>query len=129
LLTLIFRRTTPESVTKGPVRRLRLDGDLLKDDEGTVLARRANRAWHVDGRDYLRLDCEGPVRIRMEKPGASPSVHGPFMHFSSADGISYAEHEVFASYDERMALWFSHRDRDYWMTLVLESAVSSGSGS
>ena len=120
LLTLIFRRSTPESVSKGPVDALRFDGELLEDGAGRLLARHVKHAWKVDGQEYLRLDCEDPVRVHFEGPGGRSPDYGPFTHFSSADGIAYANREVFAHYDEQAARWFSRVERTYWPTMVLE---------
>jgi hypothetical protein len=121
MIKLIFRATTPESASKGPVACFRIDGELVTDGQGAKLARHADHAWHVDGRSYLRLDCDDATTVQFERAGARSEVYGPFTHFSSTDGICYADHEVFAHYDEDTRSWFCHRDREYWPALVVRS--------
>jgi hypothetical protein len=121
MLRLVFRASTPQSVSKGPVGGFRLDRELVIDEQGTTLARHHDHAWQVDGGRYLRLDCADATTIQFERATGSSAVYGPFTHFSSTDGICYADHEVFAHYDEAVRCWFSHRDRDYWPAMVVRA--------
>jgi hypothetical protein len=121
ILKLIFRNSTPGSASKGPVVCFRIDGEVVSDGKGTTLARHVDHQWQVDGRRYLRLDCEDAVSVHFERAAAASEVYGPFTHFSSTDGICYADHEVFAHFDEHTRSWFSHRNREYWPALVVRS--------
>jgi hypothetical protein len=127
MLTLVFRAATPESVAKGPVPSFRIDGDVVTGG-GARLALHADHAWQVDGRSFLRLDCEDPSTIQFEREGAASEPYGPFMHFSSTDGICYADHEVFAHFDEQTCRWFCHRDREYWPAMVVRSVAAAPPG-
>jgi len=121
LINLVFRASTPESISKGPVACFRIDREAVSDGQGVPLARHADRSWEVDGRKFLRLDCADAVTVQFERATGCSAVYGPFTHFSSTDGICYADHEVFAHYDEDTACWFSHHDRDYWPALVVRA--------
>lgn len=119
MITLVFRNATPESVSKGPLPGFRIDRELVSDGKGWMLARHANHHWHVDGRDFLRLDCADAVKVRFERGADASQLYGPFTHFSSTDGICYADHEVFAHFDEGTRSWFCHRDREYWHAMMV----------
>jgi hypothetical protein len=121
MLTLVFRNASPESVSKGPVPRFRIDRQLVSDEAGRRLAVHADHAWQVDGRSFLRLDCADAASVQFESAAAASEVYGPFTHFSSTDGICYADHEVFAHFDEATRSWFCHRDRRYWPALVVRA--------
>jgi hypothetical protein len=121
MITLAFRNSTPDCVSTDPVPCFRIDRELLSGGGGR-LARHADHAWHVDGRRFLRLECEDPVTIRFEDAGRSSELYGPFTNFSSTDGICYADHEVFAHFDEDTRCWFSHRDRTWWPVISVQSA-------
>jgi hypothetical protein len=94
LLTLVFRDSDPETVSKGPLPGFRIDGEQVTDGHGRLLARHAEHCWQVDGRKFLRLDCADAVSVRFERGAAASERYGPFTHFSSTDGICYADHEV-----------------------------------
>lgn len=125
MITLVFRDSDPETVSKGPVPGFRIDGEQVTDGHGRLLARHAEHCWQVDGRKFLRLDCADAVSVRFERGAAASERYGPFTHFSSTDGICYADHEVFAHFDEDTRSWFSHRDRDYWPSMVVESLTAA----
>ena len=56
--------------------------------------------WQVRGEDYLRLDCEGPVLVTfLNGPREKSKEFRPYAHFSSVDGIAYADHHVFCHLD------------------------------
>jgi hypothetical protein len=101
------------------VARFRIDRETILDEAGALLARHAHHGWQVDGHSFVRLDCSDPVEVRFERGAEVSEVCGPFMHFSSTDGICYADHEVFAHFDEGTRSWFSHRNREYWPALVV----------
>jgi hypothetical protein len=99
----------------------RIDRETVTDDRGGFLARHAGHCWHVDGRSFVRLDCADAVNVRFERDGAVSRVYGPFIHLSSTDGICYADHEVFAHFDEDTRSWFCHRDREYWPVVIVRA--------
>jgi hypothetical protein len=122
MLTLIFRNPAPGSLVKGPVPRFRIDRETVLDEGGAILAHHVGHCWQVDGRSFLRLDCADPVEVHFERGAEASEVYGPFMHLSSTDGICFADHEVFAHFDEGTRSWFCHRDRESWAAMVVRSA-------
>lgn len=48
--------------------------------------------------------------------------YGPFASFSARDGITFADHEVFAFADRSIGDWYCHADGQHWAMLVVESA-------
>jgi hypothetical protein len=120
MITLIFRNSTPESVSKGPVPSFRIHRGEVSGGSSAV-AVHLDHAWQVEGRRYLRMDCADAVTVQFERDGRASRVYGPFMHFSSTDGICYADHEVFAHFDEDTKEWFSHRDREWFSGMVVRS--------
>lgn len=120
MITLMFRNAAPGGASKGPVASFRLERELVSGG-GVRLARHGDHAWHVDGRRFLRMECDDAVTVQFERDGAASELYGPFTHFSSTDGICYADHEVFAHFDEHTRSWFSHRDRDWWPAMIVRS--------
>jgi hypothetical protein len=120
MITLVFRNSTPESVSRGPVPSVRIDREIVTGG-GSQLARHRNHVWQVEGREFLRMDCADAVTVHLERGDQVSPVYGPFIHFSSTDGICYADHEVFAHFDEDSTEWFSHRDRKWWSAMVVKS--------
>jgi hypothetical protein len=121
-LTLRFRQSLGnEEAQKGPFDAFRLEREAIRaaPSEETV-AQHRDHNWHVDGRNYFRLDCEGPVEARLEHPSGEASMrYGPFAHFSSADGVAYADHRVFANFDEARNAWYCYSDGRYWPIIEL----------
>jgi hypothetical protein len=122
MITLAFRNSTPDCVSTDPVPSFRIDRELVSGGGGGRLARHADHAWHVHGQRFLRMECADAVTIQFEGDGGSSEVYGPFTHFSSTDGICYADHEVFAHFDEDTRCWFSHRDRKWWPAMTVRPA-------
>ena len=73
-----------------------------------MLARHNGQRWTVSERSFYRVDCDGPVLLRLE--GAPPrGALGPFEHFSLFNGTAYASRGVFAHYNEHDDGWHLHR--------------------
>ena len=121
MITLVFRNSTPETLSKGPVPFFRIDRERVTGG-GSQLAQHAHHAWQVEGREFLRMDCADAVTVQFERGDDASALYGPFVHFSSTDGICYADHEVFAHFDEDTMEWFSHRDKKWWSAMLVTSA-------
>ena len=124
MITLIFRNATPDFVARGPVAHFRIDGDRVCDEKGGLLARHAGHSWEVEGRSFLRMDCDDAATVQFERAPLASELYGPFAQLSSTDGICYAEHEVFAHFDEPTHSWFCHRDRQYWAAMVVTAVTA-----
>jgi hypothetical protein len=90
---------------------------------GAVLARHNPNSWEVQGRPFFRVDCATLVRLQFENPdGERSELSTSFTHFSCADGIAYADGEIYGHIDLDSRRWFSHAGRRYWQTLIIRSA-------
>jgi hypothetical protein len=125
MLTLVFAEAGPApSVKRGPFREVRADGERLRDGEdGPVIARHEDHAWFIGRQRFFRIDCEGPVRVHFEDAnGRWSEEFGPFFHFSSADGVAYADGEILAHVDADDCLWYCHRNSVAWREMVVVPA-------
>ena len=125
MLTLVFAKTGPGPILeRGPFQELRCDAQAIRAGSGgPVIARHADHCWHVGPDEYFRIDCSHPVLAYFEDPGGARSeLHGPFLHFSSADGISYGDGEKLGHVDEDACLWYSHRDERHFKEMVIVPA-------
>jgi hypothetical protein len=124
-LLLTFKKPDGTSITLGPLRQFRFDAEELREAEGAqLLARHEGRAWNVAGAHFLRLDYEGPLTVTFEDSsrGRTSRAHGPFTHFSSVDGVTYANHEVFCHLNDKTRLWHFREDHTEWPTLIVRKA-------
>jgi hypothetical protein len=126
-ITLVFAEVGPgPTVQIGPFPEVWIDGETLRRErDGEVLAQHKAHSWSVQGREFFRVDCASPVKLRfMDEDGESSSVWGPFTHFSCADGIAYGDGMICGNIDLESRLWYGHQDRRYWRWLVVTSAAS-----
>jgi hypothetical protein len=122
-MLLTFEKSGGESITLGPLKTLRLDGEELRELQGgPVLARHEGHSWTVQGQSYLRLDYEGPVTIKFEdsRTGRTSATYGPFMHLSSVDGMTYLNHELFCQLNSETHLWYFRQENTEWPTVLIE---------
>ena len=123
-MLLTFKKADGSSITLGPLQQFRLDGEKLRESlGGAVLAKHEGKAWNVAGEHFLRLDYEGPLTIKFEdgRRGKASRTFGPFTHFSSVDGVTYANREVFCHLTEK-TLWHVRQDHTEWPTMIVEKA-------
>ena len=120
MITLTFWQSTPVCVTKGPMQAFRIDGETLYEEPGQrAIARHDDHYWVVDCERYLRIDCPAAVLVRFEGDRGPSTQYGPFNHLSFGDGICFVEHELFATFHADNGRWFSHRNRNYWSSIVV----------
>lgn len=58
----------------------------------------------------------------MESESGVSARFGPFTHFSSADGVAFAERETFAHLDPATDQWSCSRCEGTWRTLIVTPA-------
>jgi len=123
MLQVVFKKADGGTTTLGPLRILRFDAEELREVErGPLLAKHEGRSWTLRGEAFLRLDCDGPLVVRfLDDSGASSQPFGPFNHFSSVDGIAYADHQVFCALTDGKR-WHLRKDHSEWRTLIVENA-------
>jgi hypothetical protein len=124
MITLTFWQSTPNSLTKGPMKSFRVERELLYEEPGRALiAQHAEHAWIIEGVRYLRIDCAARVMLRFEDDGRISNSYGPFDHLSFGDGICFVERELFATFHEDKTRWFFHRQKEYWASIVVSASA------
>ena len=127
MLKLVLAEVGPgPTLALGPVPEVRIDGETMRDARsGAVLAKHQRHKWSAQGREFFRVDCACPVTLRFEnRYGESSRPHGPFLHFSCADGIAYGDGEICANLDLESGRWYCHKDQKYWEAVVVKSAAA-----
>jgi hypothetical protein len=122
MLTLVFGESAPApSIQLGPFDEVRCDGEHMRAG-GRPIAEHRDHCWFVEGRRFFRIDCKGPVRAHFEDGAERSATIGPFVHFSCADGIAYADGEICGHVDLDTKLWYSPRDGREWREMVVVPA-------
>jgi hypothetical protein len=124
-MLLTFNKPDSTATTLGVFKALRFDGEVLRESrDGPPLARHRGHRWQVRGEDYLRLDCEGPLVVTfLDGPRDKSKTFGPYAHFSSVDGIAYADHHVFCDLDTQTQKWFLRVEQTEWASLLLKDSA------
>lgn len=119
-----FSKVDSSTRPLGTFRTVRLEGELLRESPGApLLARHQGHRWKLGGEEYLRLDCDGPVTLLfLDGPVHESQRFGPYAHFSSVDGIGYADRHVFCHLDTETQRWFLRADESEWASLVIQDA-------
>jgi len=125
MLYLIFGHTAEEAPLRmGPLPSFRIRGPAIVDHMGATIARHNGHRWEVEERPFYRVDCSGPVVVKLESETARPggATRGPFEHFSLFNGTAYASREVFAHYNEQDVSWHLHKSEERSATLLVTPA-------
>ena len=125
MLKLVFAEAGPgPTLELGPFPAIRIDGETMRAERGgAALAQHKPTSWEVQGRSFFRVDCASLVRLQFENPdGERSALSTSFTHFSCADGIAYADGDIYGHIDLDSRRWFSHADRRIWQTLIIRSA-------
>ena len=124
-MTLKFAQTSGQEARRGPFRRIRLEGEVLRAEAGgDVVAHHEDHHWVVENLKYTRLDCEceTPVMVHFERiDGSRSKTYGPIQGFSFVDGIAYSEGKVFAFADRSIVDWYCHADGQHWPLMIIEA--------
>lgn len=87
--------------------------ELREGKAGRLISRHPGHYWLVQNREYLRLDCEGPLKLVFEE-GGRRSESGPYAHFSCVDGVAFSDRVVIAHLDAASGRWFGIADGVEW---------------
>lgn len=119
-LTLAFSKTGIGPVLKrGPYPAIRCDAEVLRAG-GDAIAKHQNHCWYIGAEEFFRIDATGPVSVYFqEADGDRSATLGPFLHFSSADGIAYADGEQIGHVDVDACQWYSHRHQRHFREMVV----------
>jgi len=106
----------------GTFHELLFDQDEVRTTDGTVLATHTHNRWREkgEGEPFLRLDIIGPLIVRAGDGEAS--ALGPYLHFSTIDGVAYVEQRVFAFWDLQHRDWYLVDVGRHWKSLTLSRA-------
>ena len=121
-LRVQFSTATGVTHDAGSYEQLRLTDDTLYGmPEHRVLARDVNHRWVTPQGEYLRLDVAARLTIHFERGGEKTQTFGPYEHFSSNDGIAYADRKVLAFADHTNKQWFVVPEDARWAVLVVSA--------
>ena len=122
-MELIFAAGDGRKVAKGPFQRFCLQGETLRPElNAPPIAVHEGHHWLVDGKQYTRIDCDGPIVIELSRvDGKRVSRHGPYKTFSAQDGVTFADHGMFAFADRSMGDWYCHADGLHWQLMLIEA--------
>ncbi len=121
-MLVIFKKRDGSALPLGPFKALRFQGGELHAADGRLIAKHVKHHWQVQGDDYLRLDCDGPVTFAFFDRDGQSREFGPYAHFSSVGGIAYRDHEVFCHLDEGTNRWQLRTEAGDWAVLVVADA-------
>jgi hypothetical protein len=119
-LRVQFASATGVIYDAGTYAELRLTNDTVYGlPEHRVLARDVNHRWITAQGEFQRLDVEARIKIHFEDNGELTEKFGPYQHFSSADGISYADRKVLAFADHTAKKWYVVPKDGRWAVMVI----------
>ena len=119
-LRVQFSSATGITHDAGTYDELRVTSDTVYGlPEHRLLARDVNHRWVTAKGEFQRLDVEASVLIHFVENADVTEKYGPFKHFSSADGISYADRAVLAFADHTAKKWYVVPADGRWAVLVV----------
>jgi hypothetical protein len=120
-LKLTFSTHDGRQETLGPLKQAYFQGETLKEEPASGdLARHKEHVWLLNHRQYIRIDCEARVHLFFcSEDGDASREYGPFEHFSSVDGVAYADRNVFARVDQQIGDWYSMQEGRHWQALCV----------
>ena len=122
-IDLTFSGPQGQSIKKGPFERFCLQGETLRREPGEPpIAVHEDHHWQVDGKRFSRFDCDCHVRIElMRLDGKRVARRGPYKSFSAQDGVTFADHVMFAFADRSIGDWYCHADGQHWGLLIVSA--------
>ena len=125
MLKLVFSEAGPgPTLEAGPFEAVVIVGEAMSagDGEQRVIATHRDHSWFVDGKRFFRVDFNRAVRVHFEQGDESSPSLGPFIHFSSADGIAYGDGVQIAHVDPDTGTWYSQLHERHWKSIVVRPA-------
>lgn len=105
----------------GPAPGFRVGGNFIRKlPSGEIVAYYVRHQWQIGEVFFSRYECRDPCFVHMEDAqGARTAPLGPFKEIFVADGIMYADQELFAKHVEETLNWHCYPLQTYWPALVL----------
>lgn len=125
MLKLVFSEAGPgPTLEAGPFEAVTLVGEAMceGEEESRVIATHRDHSWFVDGKKFFRIDFNRAVQVHFAQGDEASPPLGPFIHFSSADGIAYGDGMQLAHVDPDTKTWYSHPHRRHWKRVVVRPA-------
>jgi hypothetical protein len=93
MLRLNFRSVTGDAPTLTVAAYFRFCADgTLRGPENYLVARREEGLWRLSGRMHREIECEGPVRVRLNRgSGGDARLLGPFSQLRTVAGVLYGD--------------------------------------
>ena len=125
MLKLVFSEAGPgPTLEAGPFDAVVFDGERMcaGGAEPAVIARHHNHYWLVGEKKFFRVDFNRAVSVHFEQDDEASPPLGPFIHFSSADGIAYGDGVQIAHVDPDTGTWYSQLHKRHWKRVVVRRA-------
>jgi hypothetical protein len=128
MISLIFESEQLAKTTKlAPAPFFRITGNFISQGpNGTVVAKFSNHFWDMQGQQHFtQYACHDRTSIHFEDALANTSESfGPFDEISVADGVVYANGQLFARFTEETQLWHCYKTDTYWLSMIIASPPS-----
>jgi hypothetical protein len=123
LLRLAFRAFDNRTGGDVAAEAFTLDhGKLEAWPDGRLVARHIDNQWHIDGRTFVRFECDMPVMCVFEGDDATEK-HGPFDGLACVDGVLWVDSHALAALKEGQ--WSSMVTKQCWPRLRLFAEAPS----
>lgn len=122
MLKLVFSEAGPgPTLEAGPYEAVVIDGEAMcaQEGEAPVIARHRDHSWFVGEKKFFRVDFNRAVSVHFEQGDEKSQPLGPFIHFSSADGIAYGDGVQLAHVDPGTGTWYSQLHKRHWKRIVV----------
>ena len=120
-ILVTFSNPTGPPLSIGPFTQLFMKKRALREaPDGPVLATSVNLRWEpAGGGRFTRFDCDVRCSVTLEKAGGKSQRYGPYRSFASLNGLKYADHQMFALYDEQNQDFYGYESGTHWDTLIV----------
>jgi hypothetical protein len=123
MIRLIFEsEQLGKSVTLAPAPWFRITGNFISQGpDESIVARFSHHFWEMQGQKHLtRYRCHDRTVIHFEDAiGNASETRGPFDDIAMADGVVYANGQLFARFAEETQLWHCFGTDTYWLSMII----------
>jgi hypothetical protein len=130
MISLIFESEQLAKTTKlAPAPFFRITGNFISQGpDEAVVAQFRNHFWDMQGQNYFtQYACHDRMVVHFEDAfGKASELFGPFDKLTIADGVVYANGQLFARFSEETQLWHCYKTDTYWLSLIVASPPSPG---
>jgi len=128
MISLVFESEQLGKSTKlAPAPFFRITGNFIgQGPNGAVVAQFSNHFWDMQGqKHFTHYACHDRTVIHFEDAFRNASeTFGPFDQIAVADGVVYANGQLFARFTEETQLWHCYGTDTYWLSLIIAAPPS-----